>query len=70
MAYLRIAWVFFLVALIVWWAFFSWVLSSITQLISWANSWFVAYLPSEAKAIVIVLFFSIIFGLAYSFFRQ
>lgn len=70
MTYLKIWAVFLILVFVVWGAFYVWVLQAISTLVWESNNSFLAYLPTEALAIVTILMFSIIVSMAYAFFRE
>ena len=70
MQYLRITITILLLLVVVWGAFYTWVLQAVTGLVSESNTGFIALLPQEAKWIITLIFFSILWGLAYAFLRQ
>lgn len=70
MSYLKIWAVLFLLVFIVSWAFYTWVITKIRLLIWEANTWFLSFVPTEALAVVGVIIFSLLMGLAYAIFRE
>ena len=70
MSYLKITAVVILLVFILWSAFYIWVVDSIGTLVNESNQGFIAFMPTEAKAVVAILVFSILVSLAYAFFRE
>lgn len=70
MTYLKITAVILLIVFIVWSGFFISFINSTTTLVSESNQGFIAYLPAEAVAVVLMLVFAILVWLAFSFFRE
>jgi hypothetical protein len=70
MTFLKIIASFLLLVFVISWAFYSWLLGGVWLLVEWSNQGFIAYLPSEAKAIILLLVFGLLTGLAYALFRE
>ena len=70
MTYLKIWMVFLLLTFVIWWAFYTWVITKVRFLVSESNSWFIALLPVEGLAIIWIIMFVILMGLAYAIFRE
>lgn len=70
MTYLKITAVFLLLLFIMWWLFYLWVIDSLKLLVTESNNNFIAFLPPEWIAILILITFSILGGLAYSFYWE
>lgn len=70
MSYLKIWMVTLLILFVLWGSFYLWVLDALDTLVTWSNEGFIAYLPVEAKAVVTILMFASLMGLAYAFFRE
>ncbi len=70
MTYLKITAVFLLILFVLWGAFYIWVIDAVKTLVTWSNEGFIAFLPPEALAVVSLIFFAFLIGLAYAFFRE
>lgn len=70
MSYLKIWAVFLLLTFVIWSAFYIWVIQKVRLLVNESNSWFIALLPVEWLAIIWIIMFIILVGLAYAIFRE
>lgn len=70
MSYLKITVVVLLILFVLWGAFYVWVLGAVNTLVSESNQGFIAYLPLEAVAVILLIVFAILVWLAYSFLRE
>ena len=70
MIYVKITMVFLLLAFIIWSAFYSGLITKIKLLVSQSNTWFIALVPIEGLAIIWVIMFILLMGLAYAIFRE
>jgi hypothetical protein len=70
MSYLKITAVILLILFVLWGSFYVWVIQALITLVSESNEGFIAYLPTEAIAVILLIVFAILIWLAYSFFRE
>lgn len=70
MSYLKITAVFLLILFVLWWAFYIWVIGAMQTLVTWSNEGFIALLPVEAIAVILIIVFWLLLGLAYAIFRE